>query len=644
MKNWKKKNFDGWNWPNSPNKRLKQKIVESKKKEGSYSYFKQIILPLLSGILLPFFSFVFLYSLTCSCAQQQQLTGGPRDTIPPLLIKELSTPNFQTNFEKQTIELAFNEFIEIRDVIKQVVVSPPLTYLPKVDRKKGFKSALFKFDEREVLKENITYAINFGESIRDLTEGNDVENLQFLFSTGDFIDSLKMTGFIADALTGNPVPDVLFMLYENFADTVVRTEKPYYFGKTDKDGNFTINYMKAGKFKGFALEDQDLNYLFNNPKERIGFTLDTITISDTDSIVKNIQIRLFEERTTLEKPRIDASSFGLIKIGFRRPPFDALIWQDSVGQELYSETDGDSIRIWYNLQDSTDWNIYVRRDTFVDTFAINTIPSNIYSLETEPPVNATEKKSINPFKPLTVSFNLPLKAVDTNYILLKEFSIRPATDSLQNSAKINKQADDSESIPTSEPSDSTLFVVSDSVQIIKDTSFVSLGKQIAASFTIDRDKKKKVVVQANWKEKQDYELIFFPGALTDWFGEKNTDTLSLSYTVQPKNEFGNINLTVTDLDTLQSYWFQLLLGESVMDQFAVKNAPVFKRSFTSLFPGKYSLKVIEDINGNGQWDPGNYDKKQQPEKISIAQLEELRAGWDVEAEVIIDFNDIIQEK
>ena len=324
------------------------------------SFRKLLIYSLISGIL-PFFYLISIYSLTNSCAQQQQLTGGPRDTIAPKLIQELSTTNFQTNFEKKEIDLVFDEFIELSNVIQQVVVSPPLTYIPKVERIKGFKTARFKFDEKEVLKEGVTYAINYGEAISDLTEGNEVENLQFLFSTGDYIDSLKMSGVIVDAETGDPVEDVLFMLYENFADTVVRTIKPYYFGKTDEEGKFNINYMKKGAFKGFALKDEDLNYLFNIPKEKIGFTLDSILIKD--SMQTEVQIRLFEENTPLNKPKVDATQYGLVKMGFRRVPLDAIITYDSIGQDLYKEIEGDTIRYWYNFADSLNWNFYFQRDT-----------------------------------------------------------------------------------------------------------------------------------------------------------------------------------------------------------------------------------------------------------------------------------------
>jgi len=407
---------------------IKDKSEHIENSSTQFSLSKLLTFSIASGMLMPLFYLLSLYTVTNSCAQQTQLGGGPRDTFPPNLITELSTPNFQTNFEKKDIRLVFDEYIELRDVIKQVVVSPPLQYIPKVKRAKGFKTVEFEFNEEEVLKEGVTYAISYGKSIKDLTEGNEVENLQFLFSTGDYIDSLEMSGTITDVLTGNPIPEAIFMLYENFADTVVRTEKPYYFGKADSEGNFTIKYLKAGAYKGFALEDQDLNYLFNIPKERIGFTLDTIFIND--SIETTIQLQLFEENTTLGKPKVDASKYGFVKMGFKRAPYDAVIDYDVVGQEMYKEIEGDTISYWYNLQDSIAWNFYFQRDTLIDTLKIRALARNIAPLALTRARDADEKIPLNPFKPLPVTFNYPLKNLDTSLVNFRKLiTQQPAMDS-----------------------------------------------------------------------------------------------------------------------------------------------------------------------------------------------------------------------
>ena len=128
-----------------------------------------------------------------------------------------------------------------------------------------------------------------------------------------------------------------------------------------------------------------------------------------------------------------------------------------------------------------------------------------------------------------------------------------------------------------------------------------------------------------------------PGAITDLYGLTNTDTLQLSYLIKEQKDFGNINLTASGMDSLQTYQFELLFAQNVVESFSVTGQTDYKRTFSSLPPGKYSVKVIEDLNGNGRWDSGDYYKKLQPENISTATLEELKANWDVEANVVVEF-------
>ncbi len=217
------------------------------------------------------------------CANVVAPKGGPKDEKPPRLITEGSTPNMQTNFTKKEIILEFDEWVELNDVFNQIVISPPVErkdYEVKIKK----RSIIFKFTETAQLRENATYTINFGEAVRDITERNPVENLRFVFSTGDVIDSLKVSGRLLDVLTGEPVEDAYFMLYENLADSVVRTENPFYFGKTDESGNFLIENVRAGTFKGFGIKRVDQNYKFDNPEEQIGFPDSLIVVGDTTGI------------------------------------------------------------------------------------------------------------------------------------------------------------------------------------------------------------------------------------------------------------------------------------------------------------------------------------------------------------------------
>ena len=555
--------------------------------------------------------FLLLYILLTACAQQQALTGGEKDEDPPKIDESVSTPNNQTNFEKQIIEFVFDEYIQIQNALKLVVVSPPLERIPTITTK--LKKLQFKFAEEEVLKEDATYSINFGDAVKDLTEGNPVPNFKFVFSTGDFIDSLKLEGTIVDALTGEPVKDALYMLYRNLADSVVQTEKPLYFGKTDAEGVFKIENIKAGQYKAFSLEDQDLNYLYNIPTERIGFSMDTLLI--TDSTATKIEAAIFEPYSLVLKPKANVKQYGLVTLAFKRDPFDATIELEDVGQTSFIETVEDTIKVWYHTPDSIDWNILVHRDTITDTIGVKALPKNLAQKKLNLPQKRRSKKGdvgtqLNPMKPIKLSFNHPITAIDTSLIFFREDSVQ-------------------------------VTEVIDTFNLSVDSSFVEATSDtviyIQASFEIDSIDQRTVVINYPWKETLKYELQILPGAIKDLYNLENIDTLNKTYLVKEQKDFGSIKLMASEMDSLQQYHFELLFNNNVVTDFDISGRTTYERKFEGLPPGKYSVKVIEDINANGRWDSGDYFKKLQPERISTAVLEELKANWEVEADVKVKF-------
>jgi len=530
---------------------------------------------------------LFSLYLLVACAQQQPLTGGDKDEVPPKINQELSTPNFQTNFTKQKIEFTFDEYIQIQSILKQLVISPPLERIPKVTTK--LRTLIFEFPEEEV----------------------SVPNFKFIFSTGDYIDSLKVEGTIIDAITGEAGQEAFYMLYDNLADSVVRTEKPFYFGKTDKEGKFLIENVKAGMYKGFALEDQDLNYLYNIPTERIGFSGDTIFVRD-DSTAVSINAAIFEPYSLVGKPKADVKTYGVVTLVFKKEPFDARVTLEDIGQERFIETVGDTIKVWYHTPDSLDWQIFVQRDTLTDTVLVKNLPKNLDQKKLLLEKTARRKAktiNLNPSKPIRLTFNHPIQKIDTSLILFQEDSVQVQ-----------------ETIDTFNLSVDTTIVSSEETAIL-----------IQANFNVDSIEQRTVSISYDWKETLQYQLQVLPGAITDLYGLTNTDTLQLSYLVKEQKDFGTINLTANGMDSLQSYQFELLLGDNVVESFGVNNQTTYKRAFKGLPPGKYSVKVIEDLNGNGRWDSGDYDKKLQPENISTATLEELKANWEVEADVVVEF-------
>ena len=551
-------------------------------------------------------------SILQGCANVGQLKGGPKDTKPPQIVKELSTPNLQTNFKKQPIILTFDEWVKLEDVFNQVVVSPPLNERPEVILKG--KKLFIKFADDEVLRENATYTINFGDAIKDITEGNAAKSLRFVFSTGPVIDSLEVTARVVDAITGLPTEGVVLMLYDNLSDTVVRKLKPFYFGKTDKEGFTRIENVRAGTFKVFALKDLDLNYLFNQDSENIGFPDSTLTISSnnkdfikqdtttrsdslqriTDSIAAantSLKIRLFEPRKSLKINGRETDKYGVVKLIFNQEIKKSDVTFDDVKQNALTEISRDSLLIWYNQPDETPWNIYFKGEKQTDTIRIRPRGKVDFMKRGRlAPLSITSQILKTPTKPVEIAFNYPIQNIDTN-----------------NNSQLIKLTDTSKNV-------------------------------IPLSIKMDSASKRKLIFEAPWKDGQQYQLTILPNALTDIYGFKN-DSIISKINILNKKEFGNIILTIKQLDKGKSYICQVLSGTGLVEEeFFIDNVSSFEKRFENMRPDQYSFKIIEDLNKNRVWDTGDYDKKIQPERIYLQKsTEALRADWDLEMEINIRF-------
>ncbi|MBR9922775.1 MAG: hypothetical protein GYB31_18240 [Bacteroidetes bacterium] len=517
------------------------------------------------------------------CAQIVQPTGGPKDTLAPQLDSARSTINYQTNFEKQTIVLAFDEYIELRDVFNQVVISPPTEKRPEVKRVK-YKRVELTFAPEEELRENATYTINFGEAIRDYTAGN-VQPISFVFSTGPYLDSLEVHGEIRDAETNEPVSEVLLMLYDNLADTVVRTERPFYFARTDKTGHFHISNVKADTFRVFALEDQSSDYIFNQESERIGFPDDFLIL--TDSTKTDISIRFFKQDPTFRMLEAKHPRYGLSKLVFNGPPDSVQINIDQEFQNYYKEIDLDTMRIWYHTDTSTSWNIYMPKDSLIDTLLVPSGERQAFLDKTKPkPISNRFPTSHNPTKEYRMSWMQPISAVDTSLILV-------TTD--------------------------------------------TLGTRAFLDFRIDSLDKKTLILRHNWKEKKNYDLLFLPGAVTGFYGTPSDSLQGILRTAE-KKDYGSLSLELTALDSTKAYVMELISASKVVEKELIRQASSWNRTYPSLKPGSYEVRIIEDLIPNGRWDPGNYDQKRQPERIFIRPLESLRANWEVDASFPVEFD------
>lgn len=527
---------------------------------------------------LSLFLLLLMATALWQCANPIAPTGGPRDEQPPRIDSTRSTPNLQTNFRPSSIQLTFDEWVKLDQANQQVVISPPLQGY-KVSLKG--KSVIVDFGDKDTLRSNVTYVIQFGEAVKDLTEGNPAEDLRFVFSTGPYIDSLKIRGQVLDAYTSEPVDNALVMLYENLADSVFRTEKPFYFGRTDKQGAFFLSNLRAGNYKITALKDGDANYRYNQASEAIAFLGEPITIS-ADTVIP-INLRLFQETVPLKIAEVDSSVWGRLKLVFNRLPLQDLSLRSE--QAYLEDMEKDSLLLWHKAD--TRWPLYVNSDTILaDTILVPSASASAAAQKL--PAMALKSlvgapTQIPPGQALTLSFNRPVQSLDTALVYLRQ-----------------------------------------------DT----LLEKMPFQWQRDTTKYSQLLLQSNWQTGAAYELSLYPGAVTDYWGVTNTDTLTKKWTGGDLKKLGNLSITFTATDSTQHYLVRLLLkGKPPVAVFPLSDNLSYNLQFKALPPGDYLLEVIEDNNQNQQWDTGNYTTKQQPERVVIRPLETLRANWDLEAEV-----------
>ena len=529
--------------------------------------------------------FLGVIVLICAqCAQPGRLTGGEKDTNEPVLNTAESTPNLQTNFTKQTIELKFNEFLQIKNTNNEIIISPPLVYNLKT-RAKG-RSVLVEFDDKEVLRPEATYTINFGESVQDFTEGNKVKDLTFVFSTGNFIDSLSVTGMVTDAITGNPVDKAIVMLYDVMEDSVVSNQLPFYFGRTDDSGSFKINNVKSDTFKVVALLESFTNYKFDNSGESIGFLEDPIIVSD--STKNKIDISIFKEEGKNRIVKADTSQYGRLKLIFSNSPKSATLDYDAPNVSIFREEVKDTLFVWHNTAVTDEWSLSIAVDSLRDTILIRGVDRDSFIKKNQ---LYTEKKStsdivsINPLRPLKIGFTAPLQSFDTSKIKLY-----------------------SDSLTTTLP----------------------------IEVKIDSLDKKNLSISYPWTDTI-YYFRMLPEAITALTGVVYRDTFTQRYKPSSIDGFGDLTINFRDIQPETTYFLELLFkSDNLVESFSVANDTLVVKNITALPAGTYSLRITKDCNNNGRRDSGNYYRKEQPEEQRVTTLEELRAGWEVDTKIDLE--------
>lgn len=567
-----------------------------------------------------------------SCANIGNPSGGPIDKTPPIFMRSNPTPN-AVNVKDRKIEIFFDEIVTLKDPSTKIIVSPAQTEMPRMSAL-GRKVTVELVDS---LLPNTTYTIDFSNSIQDNNEGNAIDNFAFAFSTGSVIDSMRVSGYVLDSRTLEPMQSVVVGLQSNLADSAFHKEKLQRVSLTNDRGQFTIRNVSPGSYHIFALKDLDRDYKFGNPTEDIAF-LDSI-------IVPSIGTREASDTVYNDLNEIDTIMRATRPAYFPNDILLSMFNEDRKSQYLANNLRVDSTRISLTFAAASDTlpslNIVGRND----------VPDQWYTLERSQ-TNDTLTYWIRP--PHLVSADTLMVA--TTYLRTDTASnLSWGTDTLKftfqrqkaKKKKKNEETDSLEQIRFME-----LHPLANGTQEVYAPLLLQTGTPIERysreAFHLQRKlqndtifypaeiksialrdstlNRRDLVLKVDWEPGAAYTLAVDSLAMTDIYGLQ-TKPLKVDFNVRKMEEYGNIVFNITAVR--DSAIVELLDGtEKIVLRAPVKN---HRAELLNLLPGKYYARLFIDRNGNGKYDTGNYDMHLQPEEtVYYPGAINLKKNWDVE--------------
>ena len=565
--------------------------------------------------------------LLSGCAKQGMPSGGPRDITPPR-VTAMSPENGRVHFAEGGFSISFDEYFVTKDVENNVLVSPPMKNKPEIKIKGKTLQVRFK----DSLQNNTTYLFQFRNAIADYNEGNVLPSIEYVFSTGEVIDSMSVTGKVVDAFSlqsrKEPVSVFLFDTTESGERKAENGERkaengerkaesgerrtesgerktesaqdstgnnaqpiPVYATRCDTGGHFSFNHIKSGLYRIVAAEDGNKNLTVDNG-EAAGFVdipVTTTRMNDSSASSQSILILLFDPRQ--EGQRVTGSDFkskGKFVVTTLSPMEDPQIsFSEQVVWNLNKTRD--TLTGWTYRRDCDSLVVSIHDTTGIaDTLLLRYRPKRGLASTTLSPTFMRFKNSTLPwFDTLQIVLSNPL---DTMHSKL----------------------------------DSALTVMN-----LKDSSTIQCRVFVDSCLL-------RLYVICPFSQGETYSVNIHKGTLFDIYGVCN-DPLTSKITVTEANQYGDLRLSIISPSNQDIPLIIQLLDEKNKVSLQRRCIGSSKLIFQHLKPGKYRVRVIMDENNNGEWDTGDFTLRQQPEKVQyLAKPVDVRANWEYEEKMIID--------
>ena len=529
------------------------------------------------------FFFLILFSfLLASCARVGSPVGGAKDSIPPQITgSNIDSPRVNVPRDIRELRIDFDEYITLKDINKQLIISPPLKQITKIlPSGMGNKYLLIKWSD--TLQENTTYNFNFGNAIVDNNEGNALGYYNFAFSTGEKIDSLFISGELKSLINEKDKKseegNMVVGLYQQ-KDSMDYRQKPYYITKADPDGYFELNYLAPGNYRVLAFEDSNSNSVYDIGKEKVGFLKEQISL---DKSISGLNINLYPSKKPVKYLEMKEVPGGVL-MTFEGNPDTVKILSLNENLKDYKITHSpksDSAMIWFNapaqnIGIANNENLKFSYDNGVKQDSVSLFYR--YNVKNEMSIANNRGNSLAPQQDFVVT---------SNYFVDK---IQPEKWSL----------------------------VSDSIK---------------QEFTAEISEKSpfEIYIKSDFKEGKKYSLTI-PKETVSSFYETIIKSYRFDFESDKIENYGDLMVTLEN-EPKQKFWMQLLTetGNIAYSKYGVEKLINFK----SLKPGQYNLRILVDENENGIWDFAdfannifaepvfNFDKK-----IEVRPLWEIRETW-----------------
>lgn len=600
--------------------------------------------------------YTLLISLLVACASIGTPDGGPYDEEPPVFLSGVPSMN-SLNSTNKKIVLDFDENIKLENAFEKVVVSPPQMEMPEI-KYNGKRITIELFDS---LKPNTTYSVDFNDAVVDNNEGNPLENFAFVFSTGDKIDTLAVSGTVLNASNLEPIKGMLVGVYTAGDDSAFYKKPFERVSRTDSRGRFTIKGLAPGKYRVYALSDANQNYRFDQKSEKIAFydtevspfatpdvrvdTIwrDSVTVDSLRYVPyirfqpDDLILRAFEEnfysQYLLKSTRKEHNSFTLFFADSNDslPVVKGLNFDDEDAFIIEASEKKDTLLYW--LKDTT---VYYK-DTLELSVTYKVLDSiGNFIARTDTLYLAPRKSRAKVIEEELEAFEKAKKNFLKNMKKSKDYDENNPPEYIPPTKKLNIKSQNSATmdinslyrISFEEPLQSVDTTKIHVTKAINDSTFVD----IPYLFRYNDKKYREYIVFAEWRPEETYKVTIDSAAFHGLYGG-TSERFEEKIKFRSLDDYAVLNLNIPG--TGSGAIVQLLKQDGSVLTSQLTNDS--RCTFYFVKPGKYYLRLIMDKNGNGKWDTGDYGKGIQPEYVYYYPHElDLRAmfeydqdDWDI---------------